>query len=215
MSVRIADERLWSREAPAPGAASARRQRGGVRVFAIRVLNYLTNHVIARLPSYRLRHAWYRRVLGAKIGRGSAVQLGCRVWFYGPGQVRRGGLRIGERTLINRDCTLDARGGLDIGDDVSVSAEAMLLTVGHAYDRPGFLLEERPTVIGSKAWIGVRAVVLPGVTVGRGAVVGAGAVVTRDVAPLTVVSGAPARVTGRRPSGGLEYQLDGLRPLFE
>jgi maltose O-acetyltransferase len=178
-------------------------------------LNYLTNHLIAHLPSYRLRHAWYRHVLGVAVGRGSAVQMGCYVWFYGPRQMRQGGLRIGERTLINRGCTLDARGGLEIGDDVSVSAEVMLLTADHAYDAPGFTLEERPTVIGSKVWIGVRAIVLPGVTVGHGAVVGAGAVVTRDVPPLTVVAGAPARIIGRRPASGLDFQLEVPRPLFE
>jgi acetyltransferase-like isoleucine patch superfamily enzyme len=59
-------------------------------------------------------------------------------------------------------------------------------------------LDIRPVRIGAWADIGVNAVVLPGVTVGKGAIVGAGAVVTEDVAPFTVVAGVPARVIRSR-----------------
>jgi maltose O-acetyltransferase len=58
--------------------------------------------------------------------------------------------------------------------------------------------EIRLPVIGDWAWVGERAMVLPGRTVGRGAIVGAGAVVTRDVEPYTIVAGNPARVVGDR-----------------
>ena len=51
-----------------------------------------------------------------------------------------------------------------------------------------------PVRIGDDVWIGAGAVLLPGVTVGRGSVVGAGSVVTADVPPMTVVAGTPARV---------------------
>ncbi len=51
----------------------------------------------------------------------------------------------------------------------------------------------KPVVIGNDVWIGHGAVVMPGVTIGDGAVVGANAVVTRDVAPYSVVAGVPAR----------------------
>jgi maltose O-acetyltransferase len=65
-------------------------------------------------------------------------------------------------------------------------------------------------------WIGVRATVLPGVHIGRGAVVAAGAVVTRDVAPLSIVAGVPARVIGRRDPDGLNYAFNHRSPpLFE
>ena len=53
-------------------------------------------------------------------------------------------------------------------------------------------------IIGDRVWIGYRAIVLPGVTIGEGAVVGAGAVVTRDVSPYTIVAGNPAKVIGER-----------------
>src|SRR5437868_110109 len=67
---------------------------GGTKLLSIRLLNYLTNYVVNRLPSYQLRHFWYRRILGITLGSGSAVFLGCYIWFYGPGQIRRTGLRI-------------------------------------------------------------------------------------------------------------------------
>jgi acetyltransferase-like isoleucine patch superfamily enzyme len=69
--------------------------------------------------------------------------------------------------------------------------------------------------IDDYAFVGSRATILAGVRIGRGAVVGAGAVVTRDVAPLAVVAGVPARQVGTRPEEALRYVLDASLPLFE
>ena len=185
------------------------------RLLAIRVLAYVTNHVVAHVPSFALRRAWYRRVLGAAMGRGAGVHLGCRVWFYGPGQIRRDGLTLGARTRINRDCCLDARGSLWIGDDVSVSPEVTVLTAAHRLDAPGFPVHTRPVRIEDHVWIGTRATILPGVTLGAGSVVCAGAVVTRDVPALAIVAGVPARPVGERPVHAARYLLDTPFPLFE
>ncbi len=185
------------------------------RLVAIRVLAYVTNHIVNRVPSFALRRAWYRRAVGATIRRGAGVHLGCRVWFYGPGQVRRDGLRLGARTRINRDCCLDARGPLWIGDDVSVSPEVAILTASHRLAAPDFALETRFVRIEDHVWIGTRATILPGVTLGRGSVVCAGAVVTRDVPPLAIVAGVPARPIGERPADAVRYRLTTPFPLFE
>jgi acetyltransferase-like isoleucine patch superfamily enzyme len=203
----------------ADARADARSERAvpgrAHRVLAIRLLAYLTNHVVAHVPSFALRRAWYRRVLGARVGRGAGVHLGCHIWFYGPGQVRRDGLVLGERTRINRDCCLDVRGSLWIGEDVSVSPEVTVLTASHRLDAPDFPVETRAVRIEDHVWIGTRAMVMPGVTLGRGSVVCAGAVVTRDVPPLTVGAGVPARPVGERPAGAARYRLDTAFPLFE
>ncbi len=61
--------------------------------------------------------------------------------------------------------------------------------------------------IGHDVWIGHSAIVLPGVTIGTGAAIGAGAVVTKDVAPFTVVAGVPAKVIRRRVSEETEAAL--------
>lgn len=185
------------------------------RVFAIRLVNYLTNYVVPRLPSYTLRHGWYRRVLGIELGQKSAIHLDCYIWSYGPRQLRRGGLTIGSGTRINRNCCLDARGTLTIGDNVSISAESMILTASHPIDDPSFRVENRPVRVEDYVYLGARALVLPGVTLGRGCVVAAGSVVTRDVPPLAVVAGVPAREIGSRSEHALQYTLDQPPPLFE
>ena len=124
------------------GGASARGRIDLAQTLAVRVIAYLTNHLVAHLPSYRLRHAWYRRVLGLSLARSCGIHLGCFLWFNGPGQVRRDESCIGARTRINRDCCLDMRGPLLIGDDVSVSPEVMILTGQHRHDRPGLRVRD-------------------------------------------------------------------------
>jgi maltose O-acetyltransferase len=194
----------------------ADRVPGAPRLAGVHALGYLTNHVVNRLPSHALRLAWYRHALGVELGSGAGLLLGLRLWSYSPGQVRRSRTRIGRGTRISRDCTLDTRGGLSIGDHVSISPEVVVLTADHDRDDPGFPLRHRQVVIEDHVWIGMRAMVLPGVHIGRGAVVAAGAVVTGDVEPLSIVAGIPARVVGHRASGALAYTLDSVRlPLFE
>ena len=191
-----------------------RRERLDPGLLGVRLLNFVTNHVVNRLPSYSLRHAWYRR-LGLRLGPGSGIHLGCYVWFYGPGQLRRSGVTIGANTRINRDCCLDGRGPLTIGDNVSVSPEVAILTTQHAWRSTGFPLESKAVVIEDHVWIGMRATILPGTVLGRGAVVAAGAVVSGIVAPLAVVAGVPARTVAQRPPQSLDYRLDTAFPRFE
>ena len=66
-----------------------------MRLFAIRTLAYLTNYVFCHIPSFALRRFWYTRVLGVRMASGAGIHLNCFIWFYGPGQMRRGGLAIG------------------------------------------------------------------------------------------------------------------------
>jgi len=200
---------------PVPPKAPSRARIIWITSFAVRVLNYLTNHVINRVPSFRMRHAWYRRSLGIDLGDHSGIHLGCYVWFYGPHQVRRTGVHIGANSRINRDCCLDARGPIHIGDNVSVSPEVAILTTHHRLDSPGFPLESRGVVIEDHVWIGMRATILPGTIIGRGAVVAAGAVARGVIPPMTVVAGVPARPVATRSPEALDYVLDGPFPLFE
>jgi maltose O-acetyltransferase len=206
------------------GRASSRKLTWTLKYVGAQTLGYLSNHVVNRVPSYSVRRVWYDHAIGIRIGRGSSVQLGVRVWFHGPGQNRRGGpwetagggSRVGAGTRVNRDCTLDVRGGLRIGDHVSISPEVVILTADHGRDLPGFPLQHRPVVVEDYVWIGMRAIILPGVRVGRGAVIAAGAIVTRDVEPLAVVAGVPARVVGHRDPAALDYAfVDEPLALFE
>jgi acetyltransferase-like isoleucine patch superfamily enzyme len=184
------------------------------KTASIRLLVYVTNHVVAHVPSHNLRRSWYR-AMGISIGPNSAIHLGTRILFFGPGQLRRNQVSIGANSIVNRDCVLDCRGPLTIGDNVSISAEVEILTSSHLWQEPGFHDDLQPVVIEDHAWIGTRATILPGTRIGRGAVVSAGAVRGGDVPELAVVTGVPARVIGKRPDTALEYQLGDLTPLFE
>jgi maltose O-acetyltransferase len=178
------------------------------------LLKYATNYIVAHTPSYTIRHFWYRHMVGIDLAKDTVVHMGSYIYFNSPGHTRRSAVRVGRNSRINRDCSIDLRGGLTIGADVSISAEVTILTsAGMANSARGS--EYRRVVIEDNAWIGVRAILMPGVTVGRGAVVGAGAVVMADVPPMAIVFGSPARAVGARTAEDADYQLGGSPPLFE
>jgi acetyltransferase-like isoleucine patch superfamily enzyme len=187
----------------------------GTGLFAARILNYLTNYVIARTPSFTARRWWLERIVGIDWGSGGAIHLGCFIWAYTPRQVRRAKIRFGHHVYINRGCTLDIRGPLTIGNNVSISPDVTILTATHGLNDPTFRIRHYPVTIGDNVWIGTRALILPGVTLGQGCVVAAGAVVSRDVGELEVVAGVPARYVADRDPGATQYLLDGPLPLFE
>lgn len=186
----------------------------GPKVWFSRLVSYITNHIVCHLPSFSFRRSWYR-LAGLPIGAGSGIHQGCFLWFHGPRSLARNGSRVGANSRINRDCCLDLRGQLVIGDNVSISPEVAILTAQHRWREPGFVLESHPVVIEDHAWIGFRAILLPGTHVGRGAVVAAGAVASGEVPPLSVVAGVPARVIATRPEEALDYLLGDPFPLYE
>jgi len=168
-------------------------------------LMYITNRIVARMPSHHLRNWFYRRIMRFEIGPRSSIFMDA--WFD-----TRGNFRIGSDSVINQRCRLDNRGGITIGDNVSLAAETCVLTADHDVRTTDNRGRERPIKIDDYAFVGTRAMILPGVTIGRGAVVAAGAVVTRDVEPYTIVAGVPAKAIGQRPRE-LGY-ASGYRRLF-
>jgi acetyltransferase-like isoleucine patch superfamily enzyme len=176
-------------------------------------LKYATNHVIAHIPSHKIRLAWYRRILGWKIGPRTTILMGQHIQMAG---VRSSGAKvaIGKGTVINHGCLLYTTGGLVIGENVSISSGSWLVTGTHDINDPLFPDRYLPIVIGNHAWIGARATILAGVTIGEGAVVMAGAVVSRDVPPYAVVGGVPAKVVSQRKLQDLSYEMN-FCPLFE
>ncbi len=117
--------------------------------------------------------------------------------YYKNELVVRRGAWIGQAAFLH------AAGGITVGEDVGVGPHVCVLTSTHAdpgRDLPIMrgALEFAPVVLEDGCDIGVGAVILPGVTVGKGAQVGAGAVVTRDVPAYAVVAGNPARLLRSR-----------------
>lgn len=177
------------------------------------LIKYVTNHLINHIPSYRVRHGWYRHILGWQISPTASILLGQHIQM---GKIRASGKKvsIGAGTVINRGCLLYTTGGLIIGEQVSIGDGVWLVTGSHDMNDPRFPDIYKPIVIEHHAWIGIRATILAGVTIGEGAVVMAGAVVTRDVPPYAVVGGVPAKAVRARALRNPSYTMN-FHPLFE
>jgi maltose O-acetyltransferase len=124
-------------------------------------------------------------------------------------------IRIGDRSGLGRGSRV--YGGLTVGEEVMVGPEVAFLARNHRFDRldipvghQGFS-DLAPPRIDDGAWIGLRATILAGRVIGRGAVVAAGAVVTKDVAPFTIVGGNPATVIGTRREDERTDDADSVR----
>ncbi|KRL97338.1 hypothetical protein FD28_GL001768 [Levilactobacillus hammesii DSM 16381] len=89
-----------------------------------------------------------------------------------------------------------ALGGITIEDNVQIGPNVTLLTANHDIKQMN-ILNTKPIHIKQGAWIGARAIILPGITIGEHAIVGAGSVVTKSVANFDVVAGNPAKVIKR------------------
>ncbi len=154
-------------------------------IFYQFLTQYLTNNIIAYIPFYCVRHFYYRRICGIKIGKYASIHL--RTFITGTK------ISIGENSVIGRSCYLDGRCSLTIGSNVSISPHVHIITASHDLNSAYFSNIWKPVEIGDQAWIGSRATIMPGVKIGVGAVVGVGSVVTKNVDPYDVVAGNPAK----------------------
>lgn len=157
----------------------------------------------------------------ARLGRGVVFEPGALIFhpeqieigddvYVGHNAILKGyyknRLQIGRGTWIGQQCFLHSAGGLTIGENVGIGPSVRIITSTHAEEgRSKPILHSRiefaPVVIEDDCDIGVGAIILPGVTIGRGAQVGAGAVVVEDVPPYAVAAGVPARLLRLRPEG--------------
>lgn len=179
--------------APRPAVAAVRWWR---EVWSDLRLRLLTD--LGYFPSHHVRRFFYRRA-GLTIDPTSSIHW--RAEFYAPERIT-----IGRHCTIGDSAFLDGRSGLRIGDSVNFGSHVTIFTRQHDVDSPDFAETGAGVVVGDFAWVSSHAIVLPGVTIGEGAVVAAGAVVSRDVAPYTVVGGNPARYIRDR-SRDLRYKL--------
>ncbi len=119
---------------------------------------------------------------------------------------------IGCRCSFGGNVVLNAYDRIEIGDDCMFAYGVVVTTATHDYaaDVMNKSFVKKPVRIGSNVWIGVNAIILPGITIGSGAVVGAGAVVTKDVPENTIVAGNPAAAIKKRPAGDLPLRQPGV-----
>jgi acetyltransferase-like isoleucine patch superfamily enzyme len=140
--------------------------------------------------------SFYPRYLIIETHKGPIrIGDGCRI----RAAMLRGRLEIGNNVMVNHGCYLSGgEAAVSIGNDVLLAPNVTIVSDMHRYDDPNIPIRRQgfvgaQVVVEDDVWIGVNAVVLPGVRIGRGAVIGANAVVTQDVAPYTVVGGVPAQ----------------------
>jgi len=187
----------------------------GNRINAI-VLEFITGFLwwfVGYLPSHSIRRFFYR-LCGIKIGHGSTIHMMARI--YDPRYIA-----IGDDTLIGEKATLDGRrqlpnskGALTIGSHVDIASEVMIWTSQHDIRSDDMKAIEEPVVIKDYVFIGPRSIILPGVTIGKGAVIAAGSIITKDVSPMSIMAGVPAKKIGERKQGHLNYKL-GRPRLFQ
>lgn len=156
-------------------------------------------HIVGFIPSHHLRRLFYR-LGGIRIGWGSAIHMGAR--FYNPWNIK-----IGKDSIIGEGTVLDGRDKLTIGDHVDIATEVMIYNGEHDVNNEKFNAVFLPVSIEDYVFIGPRAIILPGVTLKRGAVIGAGAVVAKDVEKYQIVGGVPAKLIGERKIKDLHYRL--------
>ena len=156
-------------------------------------------HFVGTVPIHHIRRFFYR-LCGMQIGEGTSIHTGLHM--YNPA-----GIEIGKDTVIGEDAVLDGRGKIVIGSHVAFATGVMVYNSQHDIRDPQFAAVTKVVHIDDYVFIGPRAIILPGVHIGRGAVVGAGAVVTKDVPAGVVVGGVPAIPIGDRPLQHYSYKL--------
>ena len=131
------------------------------------------------------------RIFGAKIG--SHVHIYPSATIYIPWN-----LKIGDESSIGEWTLIYNLGKIDIGSQTTISHRAHLCAGTHNYSNPKLPLMRLPIKIGDQAWICSESFIGPNVNIGNGAIVGAGSVVTKNIKPMQIVAGNPAKLIRRR-----------------
>ncbi len=146
-------------------------------------------HKTKNIPSHRIRNYIYKNILSVTMQPNTVIYFNTEIrasW----------NLKIGNGSIIGDSCILDARNGISIGNNVNISSEVRIWTEQHDYQDPMFNCNSTPdfqVTIKDYAWIGSNVIILPKVTIGKGAVIAAGSVVTKSVPDYTLVAGIPAK----------------------
>lgn len=165
----------------------------------------LLTEIVMSIPFWVIRRVYLNFFIGG-IGDGCFIMR--KVDIRKPKNIK-----LGKNVVINKKTLLDGRGDyLTIGDNTDIAQEVNIWTLSHSVNDPNHNVFGRPVTIEDHCWIGARATILPGITIGRGAVIGTCSVVTKDVPPMSIVAGNPAKIIGVRDNP-LSFRLD-FHPWF-
>jgi maltose O-acetyltransferase len=140
--------------------------------------------IVRKIRSYSGQHIF------SYCGKNINIEHGAN---FGTGK----GISIGNNSGLGVNCHV--RGPLKIGENVMMAPEVTILTSNHNFEdinKP--IIEQGHSIkkveIGNDVWIGYRAIILPGVSIGNGAIVAAGSIVTKDIPEFAIVGGNPAKI---------------------
>jgi maltose O-acetyltransferase len=131
-----------------------------------------------------------QKIAGYNIGKNTSIQA---VRFFSFGK-----LKVGNNTIINSGCYLDNRRGITIGDNVVIAHDTKIYTLGHDINDSTFITKGASVVLEDYVILFSNTMIMPGVTIAKGAVVLPGSVVTKNVASMDVVGGNPAILIKKR-----------------
>lgn len=161
------------------------------------------NYIVTNIPFWTIRKLFYR-CGGMKIGKNSRILMKTVV-------IKPWKISIGERSYINEHCHLDGRGGIEIGDDTSISIYSVIVSGSH--NSITFEYEEHPVKIGNRVWAGARTTILPGATIEDKVLIGAGSTLPKGTYKIdSLYSGVPAKYIRRRNAE--DYYQGTWKPWF-
>ena len=134
---------------------------------------------------------YYLKCFGLYIGKNSCIHRRCKFFHVGK-------FTMGSDSVINFGCYLDNRRGIKIGNNVGIAHNVKIYTLGHNIHSPKFETKGAPVIIEDDVFIFSNALIMPGVTIHRGAIVLSGSVVVKDVPCRKIYGGNPAKEVGER-----------------
>ncbi len=161
-------------------------------------------YLVGLVPFHTVRKLFYR---AAGMNLSGTVHMWAR--FFEPRNIV-----IGVDSIVGDHAFLDGRDKLIIGNHVDIASGVMIFNSEHDLNSDDFGAILAPVKIEDYVFIGPRTIIMPGVTIGKGAVIAGGAVVTKDVPEFTIVGGVPAKVIGARTNTDPHYRLGRAR-LFQ
>lgn len=170
------------------------------------LITFLLNYIITYIPFWHIRKIFYK-ICGMKIGSNSIILMGTKI--YKPWKIR-----IGNNVVINEKCILDGRGGIIIGNNVSISMYTYILTGTHDVHSNCFEYKSDLVILKDNVWTGIRSIILPGAVFEKKAVLAAGSVAKGGGYDEDYIySGVPALKIKRREVSE-DYLLGTWKPWF-
>lgn len=170
---------------------------------------FLLFKIVGLIPFHFIRNLFYRYVFWMTIGKKAVI-------YYGLEARSPWNIKIGEGSIVGDKAIMDARYGIEIGNNVNISSGVWMWTLQHDVNSPIFTSEGTGAkiTINDRAWVSSRTTLLPGSNIAEGVVVAAGAVVTKEInEPFTVWGGVPAKKIGDR-NNNLIYEFSGQHRWF-